>query len=288
MQHIRLVSLGVLIGAALLCVPRGAAAQTQVFTERGAFTAVAGQSLSCVDFENLADGDSFETLSLPGVLFRSTQHFPVDLMVLGPESAPLPQIGSHVLLSNLNFNPLVIEFSNEVTAVGLDVISVPDVGTAAGSLLVTVEFSGGSLQEEIPLLSGGPSFVGFVSTSPISRVTVSNIGGFAAFIAVDDVCYGVAPTAPPEPDTPERCLQALSSAIATGRADGTITGLGSSLESKIAATRRALARNDAVTASQVLLAFVHQVEAQRGKHIAEDRAAELIDLARRCLALLEG
>src|SRR5688572_33065004 len=93
MPHIRFIWLGAVIAAAL-CPPRGAAAQSQVFTERGAFAAVAGQSLSCVDFEDRADGEVFQELSIPGVVFHSADQDPEDLLVLGPESTPLAQVQS--------------------------------------------------------------------------------------------------------------------------------------------------------------------------------------------------
>ncbi|MFN3651088.1 MAG: hypothetical protein ACK47B_16055 [Armatimonadota bacterium] len=265
--------------AAILLQPRVAhAQQLEYFGQRADFAAASGDDLARLDFTELEDNSHFQTLAYPGLELRSTDGDPGDLMVISDELFPgLPALQSRVLLSNRNFNPLVLEVNPGVTAVGLDVMAL----LSGGGVEVIVDTTAGSQSYLVPLTDGGPTFVGFIARQgTITRVTVANVPGEAQFIAVDNVCYGNVPV------PIGAALEALEEALAAGRADGSVCGLGSSLEDKLAAVRAAVEAEDLAAAGTALRCFDDHVRAQRGKKISADRADQLRTLAAELAALL--
>lgn len=92
-------------------------------------------------------------------------------------------------------------------------------------------------------------------------------------------------------------LQQLTLATCSGLAGARVTlaglhqvaqgiGLGSSLSSKVAQARAQLAAGHITAARNTLAAFIHEVRAQAGKAINEDKASELLTIANRARALL--
>jgi hypothetical protein len=272
--------MGALLTIILVGAPRPASAQgVQLFTDRGVFTTAAGSGLTSVDFDGLTDGAQSQTLAVPGALFHSLDGDTADLMVVSPDTYSFPALTSRVLLSNRNFNPMVVDFSPQAAAVGLDVLALP---TGAG-LVVTVEGTEGSQAFEVPLTDGGPAFIGFVAPSGgISRISIANAAGQNAYVGVDNVSFGAVPPADPL----ARCLDRLSAAIAEGRADGSIRTRGQELERKVATARAALAQKKGRAALAMLRSLRAQVREQRGRKMARARAEQLVGLIDQCLALM--
>lgn len=63
-------------------------------------------------------------------------------------------------------------------------------------------------------------------------------------------------------------------------------GVANALMSKLDAAQAALDRGQPAVAANILQAFIHQVEAQSGKHIVPEHAAHLIEHAQRVAAAL--
>jgi hypothetical protein len=63
-------------------------------------------------------------------------------------------------------------------------------------------------------------------------------------------------------------------------------GPGTSLVDKLQAVQTAIAANDTSGACGTLQAFIHEVQAQSGKHLTSDQAAQLITAANRIRAVL--
>ena len=77
-------------------------------------------------------------------------------------------------------------------------------------------------------------------------------------------------------------------ASCTLRTMGHITnqGVANALMSKLDAAQAALDRGQPAVAANILQAFIHQVEAQSGKHIVPEHAAHLIEHAQAVVAAL--
>ena len=63
-------------------------------------------------------------------------------------------------------------------------------------------------------------------------------------------------------------------------------GVANALMSKLDAAQAALDRGQPAVAANILQAFIHQVEAQSGKHIVPEHAAHLIEHAQAVVAAL--
>lgn len=259
--------------------PQPAKAQAyRTFTDRTAFQAATGSGLNTVDFEALEDDTTYRTLEFPGVVFSSTDGDLQDLLVISPELYDFPALRSRVLLSNRNANPMILDFSPQVNAVGLDVLCLP----TGDGVVVTVEGDGGTASYPVPLTEGGPAFFGVIAAGGIRRVTVANPEGQFRFVAVDNVSYGALG------DPLARCLDDLKAALAAGRADGSIRTLGCSLETKLATARSLLEAGRPGEAAACLRALGNEIRAQRGKKISAARADQLLAILARCLELLHG
>lgn len=278
---------GLAVAAAVLLAPRPSAAQQlQHFPTRASLNAAANDELLGLDFEELPEFFSYNTLTYPGVTVRSANTEVFSLMAAGPAS--FPALPSNTLIaieaSNPEPSPLILEFSEPVTAVGLDMSSfAPDgvVSPEGTSFLVTVDGSDGSQTLAVPLIPGAPTFLGLGATSgTISRVTVANPPGQQRYVAVDDVLYGDLPAGI------GAVLDDMAQLIADARAAGAIKKLGTSLEDKLAAIRACVEAEDLEGAAEKLNAFANQVRAQRGKKIAPEVADELRDLVAEALELL--
>ncbi|MGV3724545.1 MAG: hypothetical protein ACO1SX_26925 [Actinomycetota bacterium] len=276
-----------LLVAAAVMGPRPAAAQQlQSFPTRESLNAAANNELLGLDFEELPEFFSYETLTYPGVTVRSTNTAVFSLMALGPGS--FPALPSNTLISieasNPEPSPLILEFTTPVTAVGLDLNAfAPDgvVSPAGSSFVVTVEGTDGSQSFVLPLTEGAPTFLGLGATSgSISRVTVANPVGQTRFVAADDLLYGDLPAGI------EAVLDDIEQVLADGKAAGKIGKLGTSLEDKLAEVRAAVEAEDGAAAAAKLKAFANQVRAQRGKKIAAAVADALASLVSDGLALL--
>jgi hypothetical protein len=285
---LRTVLLAVTLLAALLA-PRPAAAETQTFSDRAAFSAAAGAGLGCVDFEELEDWSFFDVLTYPGLEVGSHLGSPTDLLVLSPDSFSDPALTSRVVLANRDFGPVILTFDAGVNAVGLDVLTLDPSGSQPSvGVVVTVESSTGAQSFPIPLASGGPAFFGIITPGEtISRVTVENTPGQERYVGVDNICSGTAADGEPEPDLLQQRLSDLLAAIAAGRADGTIRQVGPALKAKARAARKQAAAYRRKAAAGSLRALIKQTRAQRGKKIAAGRADQLIALANECLSLLQ-
>lgn len=81
-------------------------------------------------------------------------------------------------------------------------------------------------------------------------------------------------------DTPEEILGAILAKVEAFLADGSITdpGIARSLRAKLEGALAALERGNPKAARNKLEAFVHHVEAQKGKKISAEAAEELLDL----------
>lgn len=287
-----------LVAVGLFVKPAPAAAQqVQTFFDPASFTAVAGNGLTCEDFNDIPAMTQFPTLSLPGVTFSSTTPAPHALMAVGPAS--VPGLTSTALLANdfslTEPSPLVIDFAPGVQAASLEVFSVLPgefISPPGTSVFVLVAGTFGSEFIPVFLQPGAPTFIGFVApVGTISNVTLVNPPFQARFIAADNVCFGNLPVVDPPPPPPvedplEEALDALEEALADGRAAGEIRKLGTSLEDKLADARAAVEAEDAELAAEKLVALGKQVKAQRGKHISREMADELLALIAECLELL--
>ena len=273
----------------IVSAPRPAAAQSfQVFNDRAAFNAAAGSALKHLDFEDQVDGAEAQTVSYPGITFRSTEGYERDMLVLSPAVYSFPALKSKVVLCNRNYNPVVSDLSTPVTAFGAEVLVLP----GASSVTVTVAGSDGTHAVEVPLVEGGPAFVGVVANSGnIAQVTVANPVGQEQFVGVDNVSFGDAPVAEPAP-TPDPVdpladgLAKLKAAIAEGRADGTIKVKGNSLENGVRVAEAALVKGNKRVATLALAATGKQVRVLRGRKIAPARADQLLGLLDQCLGVL--
>jgi hypothetical protein len=255
---------------------RPAAAQAQVFSDRATWSSAAG-SVVTRDFEELTDLEYVQTVSYDDVSFSSTEGHERDLVAVSPTI--FDNLSSRVLVSNRNSNPMVATFSSPVKSVGLDVVTLYG-GTGLSATIETVD---GSQQVDIPLPGGVPAFIGFISDSGITSVTVSNPQGQNDFACVDNVSYG-GNDAPADPAS--ACLDNLEAAIAAGIAGGSIKNIGNSLLGKIAEARAYLAGGDDANAVGVLKAFKKELKAQTGKKIASAKAAELQAGADECIAAI--
>lgn len=275
----------------------------QYFSDRAAFTAVTGNGLSNVDFQELPDGTPVPPLTYPGISVGSPALSPTPLTAVGAASVPgLPSMA--ILANDASFgdpSPLVFDLVPGVQAVGLDVYSllpgdfVSPPGTA---LTLSITGTNGSDLQIVPLVPGGPTFFGVVtSVGAITNIAVLNTPGQARFVAADNVAFGNLPVVDPEdPEEPEEppvvdpldaVLDQLEASIAQGRADGSIKKLGSSLEDKLALARLALEDEDDEDAATALKCLGMQVLAHRGKHISRSRADELLVLVKEGLELLD-
>lgn len=270
-----------------LVTSRPAAAQElQFFPTRASLNTAANNELAGLDFEELPEFFSYETLSYPGVTLRNTNTGSFAVMALGPAS--FPALPSNTLISidhsNAEPSPLVLDFTAPVTAVGLDLNAfAPDgiVSPAGSSFVITVDGSSGSQSFVLPLTAGAPTFLGLGAMSgTISRVTVANPAGQLRFVAADDVLFGDLPAGI------ESVLDELEQAIAAGKASGSIGKLGTSLEDKLAEVRAAVSADDSSAAAAKLKAFANQIRAQRGKKISTTVADNLAGLIAEALGLL--
>jgi len=83
-------------------------------------------------------------------------------------------------------------------------------------------------------------------------------------------------------------IESLHHCVMHARDMGYITnqGVANALISKLDAAQAALDRGQPAVAANILQAFIHQVEAQSGKHIVPEHAAHLIEHAQRVVAAL--
>lgn len=266
-----------MLALGLLGKPLPAAAQAQVFTQRGAFDAAVGAVQSRVDFEDQVDGAVAPALEYPAGRFRSVDNDPNDMVVLGPESAGL---SSKAAVSNRNFNPLVVDVLQSGNAVGLDVLSLSPDGSVGDSLVITVDSGGVSQQIDVALTNGG-GFVGVVSSAPVTGVSVANPAGVQMFVGVDNVAFASVS----EGDPLTACLDKLGAAIDEGIADGSIRRVGPVLKRKLNRVRELLTEDHPRAARNHLRALGHHVRAHRGKKITRERANQLLGLVEECLKL---
>jgi hypothetical protein len=273
-----------LLVLALFWSSPAAAQDLTLFSDPTAFARATGSDLPCVDFDELESLTQYAQLSYGGVTFSSASDEANALMALGPDA--LPALSSTVLLANRETGtepePLVVEFSPAVTAVGLEVLSLLNDGSispAGSSIVLTVEGREGS--QTLELQPGAATFIGLIAeTGSISKIKLSNPAGQKRFVAVDNVCYGDAG----EPTL--LSLDRLAAAIAAGRRDGTIVGLGDSLEAKVKAARAAAEAGDLEGAEEALTALAHEIRAQRGKKITAATADALLALIQESLDAL--
>jgi len=275
------------LATGFLASPRPAAAQQlQVFPTRAALNSAANNQLAGASFEELPEFSFYATLPYAGATLHSTDTVTPGLAVFG--SATFPTLPSNTLVS-LDASapepgPVVIEFSPAVTAVGLDVSSFYFDGTvspAGSTLVVTVDGTDGTQSQVLSLTPDGPTFLGLGAvTGSISRVTISNPAGGSRLVAVDDLSYGslsvgIGPL-----------LDQIGQILASARANGTIRGLGSSLEEKLREIKRDLARGDFEDVEEGLESLRNQIRAQRGKKIAPAVADQLTAVIQQALALV--
>ncbi len=83
-------------------------------------------------------------------------------------------------------------------------------------------------------------------------------------------------------------IESLHHCVMHARDMGHITnqGVANALISKLDAAQAALDRGQPAVAANILQAFIHQVEAQSGKHIVPEHAAHLIEHAQAVVAAL--
>ena len=140
-----------------------------------------------------------------GVRFTTPINTDFAFLVIGANSARLPETDSKVLSVGSTTAPMEIRFSIPVTAVSMDL------QTAGATADVTVSlFNGqtllgshtvGDVRTTLP-----ESFAGFTTQANITRVLVNG----PQFDVIDDVRFGLASTAVPEPNS----LVVLSLALA--------------------------------------------------------------------------
>jgi hypothetical protein len=275
------------LAAGLLFGARPAAAQQlQVFPSRAALNAAANNQLAPVDFEELPDFGSFNTLSYPGLEIESVDPSLPNLLTFGPGF--FPTLPSNTLVS-FDFagpepGPVVLNFSPAVTAVGLDVSSFSfdgSISPAGSSLVVTVVGTDGTQSSTVSLTPDGPTFVGLGAVEgTISQVIISNPAGQARQVAVDNLGYGDLA------NDLDAVLQEIDQKLSDGRLNGTLRGLGRSLEVKLALVRYAAYRGDYDVVECGLISMRNEVRAQTGKKIARPLAAELTALIDESLALI--
>lgn len=264
-----------LVAAALVVVPAGSAfAVTDVYTDEAAFDAVCA-GLPVEDFEEGNVGPS-ELLAFPLPLDENSTN---DVFMAGdilpgltiagtffpdfPEVTTLAGPGAFgAATSKVIFNPsgvdtLILEFAGGgVTGVSLDVVAFFAPPFDEGSIEV-FGASGSLLQVDVTGSAAG-TFWGVTSDEPITSITLDVPG-------LDNVAFG-------------SCGDGdvtIADVVATVQGFGLPKGIENSLTKKLDNAAASLAAADTATACDQLGAFLNQVNAQEGKKLTMDQAAEL-------------
>src|SRR5262245_20724709 len=175
---------------ALLFVLSPAAAQAQtLYHSESDFLAAAGAVFSPMQsFESLANGGNTTLISVPSFTMSTST------AVLNVEATNI--LGSHAT-DGLQYvrwaapvsGSLVFTFSAPINAFGMTLTDAVDAGGHALSLTTS---SGASFSSALsgPLASGAEVFLGVISPTAFSSITVRHTGPAADGIGIDEVRFG--------------------------------------------------------------------------------------------------
>lgn len=163
------------------CAALASVAAADTFLNRAAFNAQF-PGLSLQDFESATDTQSdygdFVLTSLTGGGVGTTESgFP-----------------SRVAIAGLADDPLTMTFTIPIEAVGFQVAAIGFFDQLPLRAEVRAIDPQGNVLETITLMTGGramTSFIGFGNVGEIGRVRISAMPLEAAFLAIDDVAYGI-------------------------------------------------------------------------------------------------
>ena len=241
-----------LIGLSTWVMPAGAA--SLIGLDRATFQdAVAGGTVTGQDFDALTPGTVLTTLD--GVTYSASGGNVIVTNSFLTSTSP-NGIGS-TSLGFFSPNEIVtFVFDEPITAFAIDVNTFATADGAYFAFLESGDFVS-SVFDVFPGFTTG-QFVGFLSDTPFSSVTIVGVAGFS--YTLDTLVYG---------DGAAIFLQTLQSAVSG-------LGPGKSLSDKITLAQAYNLAKDYPATCSMLKAFQNQVRALRGKKIAPDLADELI------------
>jgi len=241
-----------------------ASAASLIGLDRATFQdAVAGEAVVGQDFDELTPGTvltSFEgvTYSASGGNVIVTNSFLTSTTPNGIGSTSLGFFSANEIVT--------FTFDEPITAFAIDINTFAAADGAYFAFVETGDFVS-SVFDVFPGAITG-QFVGFLSDTPLSSVTIVGVDGFS--YTLDTLVYG---------DGAAIFLQTLNSAVSG-------VGPGNSLSDKITLAQAYNLAKDYPATCAMLNAFQNQVRAQRGKKIASELADELIEEASFIMGLI--
>lgn len=262
MRYINRLLIVFIIGLFTWVMPASAA--SLIGLDRATFQdAVAGGAVVGQDFDDFTPGTiltSFEgvTYSASGGSVIVTNNF---LTSTSPNGIGSTSLGFFAPSEIVTFT-----FDEPITAFAIDVNTFAVVDGAYFAFVETGDFVS-SVFDVFPGFATG-QFVGFLSDTPFSSVTIVGVAGFS--YTLDTLVYG---------DGAAIFLQTLNSAVSG-------VGPGSSLSDKITLAQAYNLAKDYPATCSMLNAFQNQVRALQGKKIASELADELIEEASFIMGLI--
>ena len=241
------------LAVGLLAAPMAESAAVFSSLDRATFQdAVAEGTIIGQDFDALTPGTiltSFEgvTYSASAGSVFVTANF---LTSTFPNGVGSTSIGFFLPTETATFS-----FDEPITAFAIDINTFANLNGAYFAVLDTGDFVS-SIFEVFPGFITG-QFIGFLSNTPFSSVTIVGLAGFS--YTLDTLVYG---------DGAAILLQQLDSAVSG-------VGPGKSLANKVAQAQAFNAAKDYQATCAMLNAFQNQVRAQRGKKLTDEIAIKL-------------